>query len=169
MPIDLESRRLIDWMGESITLSLTTRTQRDLHKYLNCKQDYLKFDPSLVPNGNRKQGATFKSMSIQTLMPNQTRSSAWKMIRTLVQLMQTLDRMPEVALCHVLPLEYITISKLQIKLEGEVNQATLRKLLCKMACGGFVGFRNGFSKGTGCSSALNISMVMKPGTPKYLI
>ncbi|KAI3906187.1 hypothetical protein MKW92_007337 [Papaver armeniacum] len=42
------------------------------------------------------------------------------------------------ALYHVLPLDYVTISKLQSKLEGEANQATVRKLLDKMACDGYV-------------------------------
>ncbi|MCL7022466.1 hypothetical protein MKW94_023244 [Papaver nudicaule] len=42
------------------------------------------------------------------------------------------------ALYHVLPLDYVTISKLQSKLEGEANQATVRKLLDKMTCDGYV-------------------------------
>ncbi|KAI3936860.1 hypothetical protein MKX01_032176, partial [Papaver californicum] len=42
------------------------------------------------------------------------------------------------ALYHVLPLDYVTMSKLQSKLEGEANQATVRKLLDKMACDGYV-------------------------------
>ncbi|MCL7031046.1 hypothetical protein MKW94_002456 [Papaver nudicaule] len=42
------------------------------------------------------------------------------------------------ALYHVLPLDYVTISKLQSKLEGEANQATVRKLLDKMVCDGYV-------------------------------
>ncbi|XP_026459920.1 meiosis-specific protein ASY1-like [Papaver somniferum] len=41
-------------------------------------------------------------------------------------------------LYHVLPLDYVTISKLQSKLEGEENQETVRKLLDKMACDGYV-------------------------------
>ncbi|MCL7047447.1 hypothetical protein MKW94_000174 [Papaver nudicaule] len=42
------------------------------------------------------------------------------------------------ALYHVLPLDFVTISKLQSKLEGEANQATVRKLLNKMAFDGYV-------------------------------
>ncbi|KAI3845374.1 hypothetical protein MKW92_030603 [Papaver armeniacum] len=42
------------------------------------------------------------------------------------------------ALYHVLPLGYVTIPKLQSKLEGEANQATVHKLLDKMACDGYV-------------------------------
>ncbi|XP_026410072.1 meiosis-specific protein ASY1-like [Papaver somniferum] len=46
------------------------------------------------------------------------------------------------ALYHVLPLDYVTISKLQSKLEGEANQATARELLDKMACDGYVEAKN---------------------------
>ncbi|XP_026456286.1 uncharacterized protein LOC113357179 isoform X2 [Papaver somniferum] len=42
------------------------------------------------------------------------------------------------ALYHVLPLDYVTVSKLQSKLEGEVNQATVHKMFDKMACDGYV-------------------------------
>ncbi|KAI3864308.1 hypothetical protein MKX03_004516, partial [Papaver bracteatum] len=45
--------------------------------------------------GNNTQGATFKSTGIIDIKPNQMRKSACKMIRTLVQLMLTLDCMPE--------------------------------------------------------------------------
>ncbi|KAI3962454.1 hypothetical protein MKW92_053283 [Papaver armeniacum] len=45
------------------------------------------------------------------------------------------------ALYHVLPLDYVTISKLH-KLEGEANQATVRKLLDKMTCDGYVEVKN---------------------------
>lgn len=36
------------------------------------------------------------------------------------------------ALYHVLPMKYVTIAKLQNKLEGEANQSTVRKLIDKM-------------------------------------
>ncbi|KAI3904129.1 hypothetical protein MKW98_021715 [Papaver atlanticum] len=42
------------------------------------------------------------------------------------------------ALYHVLPLAYVTISELQSKLEGEADQAIVRKLLFKMTCDGYV-------------------------------
>ncbi|RZC76796.1 hypothetical protein C5167_000907 [Papaver somniferum] len=42
------------------------------------------------------------------------------------------------ALYHVLPLAYVTISELQSKLEGEADQALVRKLLNKMTCDGYV-------------------------------
>ncbi|KAG6783136.1 hypothetical protein POTOM_012573 [Populus tomentosa] len=45
--------------------------------------------------GNKKQGGTFKYNSTNEITPNQMRSSACKMVRTLVQLMRTLDKMPE--------------------------------------------------------------------------
>ncbi|KAL3337400.1 hypothetical protein AABB24_029849 [Solanum stoloniferum] len=42
-----------------------------------------------------KKGGTFKSNSTTEITPNQMRSSACKMVRTLIQLMRTLDKMPE--------------------------------------------------------------------------
>ncbi|KAH8522497.1 hypothetical protein H0E87_003221 [Populus deltoides] len=45
--------------------------------------------------GNKKQGGTFKCNSTTEITPNQMRSSACKMVRTRVQLMRTLDKMPE--------------------------------------------------------------------------
>ncbi|KAE8719666.1 4-coumarate--CoA ligase-like 1-like [Hibiscus syriacus] len=45
--------------------------------------------------GNRKQGKAFKCNSTSEVTPNQM-SSACKMVRTLVQLMRTLDKMPKV-------------------------------------------------------------------------
>ncbi|KAE8730134.1 4-coumarate--CoA ligase-like 1-like [Hibiscus syriacus] len=44
---------------------------------------------------NKKQGKAFKCYSASEVTPNQVRNSACKMIRTLVQLMRTLDKMPE--------------------------------------------------------------------------
>ncbi|KAL1832744.1 hypothetical protein ACET3Z_002395 [Daucus carota] len=41
-------------------------------------------------------------------------------------------------LYHSLPMDYITIYKLQNKLEGEVNQNIVRKLIDKMTKEGFV-------------------------------
>ncbi|RYQ82952.1 hypothetical protein Ahy_B10g101552 [Arachis hypogaea] len=45
--------------------------------------------------GNKKQGGTFKCNSTTEITPQQMRSSACKMIRTLVQLMRTLEKMPD--------------------------------------------------------------------------
>ncbi|MCL7038955.1 hypothetical protein MKW94_014347 [Papaver nudicaule] len=55
-----------------------------------------------------------------------------------VQRLKDEDYLYMKALYHVLPLDYVTISKLQSKLEGEANQATVRKLLDKMVCDGYV-------------------------------
>ncbi|KAK7387582.1 hypothetical protein VNO78_28489 [Psophocarpus tetragonolobus] len=45
--------------------------------------------------GNKKNRGTFKCNSTTEITPQQMRSSACKMIRTLVQLMRTLEKMPE--------------------------------------------------------------------------
>lgn len=37
------------------------------------------------------------------------------------------------ALYHALPMDYVTITKLQNKFKGQVNQGTVRKLMDKMA------------------------------------
>lgn len=42
------------------------------------------------------------------------------------------------ALYHTLPVNYITVSKLQNKLEGEASLNTVRKLIDKMAQDGFL-------------------------------
>uniref|UniRef100_A0A6N2JWJ9 Uncharacterized protein n=1 Tax=Salix viminalis TaxID=40686 RepID=A0A6N2JWJ9_SALVM len=51
---------------------------------------------------------------------------------------QAENRMYMKALYHVLPMEYVTISKLQNKLAGEANQSTVRKLLDKMIRDGYI-------------------------------
>ncbi|KAA3483250.1 HORMA domain-containing protein 1 [Gossypium australe] len=45
--------------------------------------------------GSKKHGRAFICNSTTEVTPNQMRSSACKMVRTLVQLMRTLDKMPE--------------------------------------------------------------------------
>jgi DNA-binding MarR family transcriptional regulator len=42
------------------------------------------------------------------------------------------------ALYHALPMDYVTVSKLQGKLDGEANQNTVRKLIDKMVQDGYV-------------------------------
>ncbi|KAF8040896.1 hypothetical protein BT93_B2961 [Corymbia citriodora subsp. variegata] len=42
------------------------------------------------------------------------------------------------ALCHALPMKYVTVTKLQDKLNGEVNQATIRKLIDRMVREGII-------------------------------
>ncbi|MCL7029090.1 hypothetical protein MKW94_029332, partial [Papaver nudicaule] len=61
--------------------------------YSNSDSEEVKMNISRA--GDKKKGATFKSNGNTDFTPNQMRSSACKMIRTLVQLMRTLDRMPE--------------------------------------------------------------------------
>lgn len=46
------------------------------------------------------------------------------------------------ALYHALPMNYVTVAKLQDKLEGEANQTTVRKLIDKMTKDGFVEARS---------------------------
>ncbi|VFQ89495.1 unnamed protein product [Cuscuta campestris] len=48
------------------------------------------------------------------------------------------DYMYMKALYHALPMNYVTVSKLQSKLEGQASQPTVRKLLDKMTRDGFV-------------------------------
>lgn len=55
------------------------------------------------------------------------------------------DKAPQVedfvymkALYHVLPMKYVTIAKLQNKLDGEANQSTVRKLIDKMTRDGYL-------------------------------
>lgn len=48
------------------------------------------------------------------------------------------DHMYMKALYHALPMEYVTIAKLQNKLDGQANQNTVRKLITKMAHDGFI-------------------------------
>ncbi|KAG8365887.1 hypothetical protein BUALT_Bualt17G0018700 [Buddleja alternifolia] len=48
-----------------------------------------------INRSGTKKGGTFKYNSTTEITPSQMRSSACKMVRTLVQLMRTLDKMPE--------------------------------------------------------------------------
>ncbi|KAF1899318.1 hypothetical protein Lal_00019446 [Lupinus albus] len=114
MPLDAESRRLIDWM-EKGTFSVYDALQK---KYLKtilfcvceavdgpmieeyafsfCYSDSDKQEVSMnINRTGHKMGGTFKCNSNTEITPQQMRSSACKMIRTLVQLMRTLEKMPE--------------------------------------------------------------------------
>ncbi|KAI3987757.1 hypothetical protein MKX01_028491 [Papaver californicum] len=112
MPIDAESRRLIDWMEKGVYDALQKKYLKTLlfciseaidgpmieeyafsFSYSNSDSEDVMMNISRT--GNKKQGATFKSNGNTDITPNQMRSSACKMVRTLVQLMRTLDRMPE--------------------------------------------------------------------------
>ncbi|KAI3967167.1 hypothetical protein MKX01_042752 [Papaver californicum] len=112
MPIDAESRRLIDWMEKGVYDALQKKYLKTLlfciseaidgpmieeyafsFSYSNSDSEEVMMNISRT--GNKKQGATFKSNGNTDFTPNQMRSSACKMVRTLVQLMRTLDSMPE--------------------------------------------------------------------------
>ncbi|THU52292.1 hypothetical protein C4D60_Mb10t02450 [Musa balbisiana] len=105
MPMDAESRRLIDWMEKGVYDALQKKYLKTL-LFCICEEtqgsmieDYSSLNSDEVSmkvsrNGNKKNGATFKS-DVTDVTPDQMRSSACKMIRTLVSLMRTLDQMPE--------------------------------------------------------------------------
>lgn len=42
------------------------------------------------------------------------------------------------ALYYALPMDYVTVSKLQNKLQGQANRTTVRKLIDRMAQDGFI-------------------------------
>ncbi|VVA20018.1 PREDICTED: HORMA [Prunus dulcis] len=112
MPMDAESRRLIDWMEKGVYDALQKKYLKTLlfcvcetiegpmieeytfsFSYSNSESQEVSMNISR--SGNKKEGGTFKCKSTAEITPNQMRSSACKMVRTLVQLMRTLDRMPE--------------------------------------------------------------------------
>ncbi|KAI3985420.1 hypothetical protein MKX01_033734 [Papaver californicum] len=101
MPIDAESRRLIEHMEKGVYDALQKKYLKTLLFCISeaidgsMIEEYACDDEHLSRTGNKKQGATFKSNGNTDITPNQMRSSACKMVRTLVQLMRTLDRMPE--------------------------------------------------------------------------
>ncbi|RWR79967.1 meiosis-specific protein ASY1 isoform X3 [Cinnamomum micranthum f. kanehirae] len=111
MPMDAESRRLIDWMEKGVYDALQKKYLKTLlfciceaiegpmieeyafsFSYSSSDGEEVSMNVSRI--GNKGQGATFKA-NTPDITPNQMRSSACKMVRTLVQLMRTLDRMPE--------------------------------------------------------------------------
>ncbi|RZC51124.1 hypothetical protein C5167_019548 [Papaver somniferum] len=104
MPIDAESRRLIDLMEKGVYDALQKKYLKTLLFCISeaidgpMIEEYACIEEVMMNisrTGNKKQGATFKSNGNTDITPNQMRSSACKMVRTLVQLMRTLDRMPE--------------------------------------------------------------------------
>ncbi|PIA37969.1 hypothetical protein AQUCO_02900074v1 [Aquilegia coerulea] len=111
MPMDAESRRLIDWMEKGVYDALQKKYLKTLlfciceaiegpmieeyaFSFSYSDSDSQEVSMNINRMGNKK-GATFKSNGTADVTPNQMRSSACKMVRTLVQLMRTLDRMPE--------------------------------------------------------------------------
>ncbi|CAI9785077.1 unnamed protein product [Fraxinus pennsylvanica] len=111
MPMDAESRRLIDWMEKGVYDALQKKYLKTL-LFCICETvdgpmieeyafsfSYSNTDSQEVSmNINRKgkkKGVTFDYNSKTEITPSQMRSSACKMVRTLIQLMRTLDKMPE--------------------------------------------------------------------------
>ncbi|KAI3904130.1 hypothetical protein MKW98_021716 [Papaver atlanticum] len=102
MPIDAESRRLIDWMEKGVYDALQKKYLKTL---LFCIYDAIEghmieeyafsFSYSNSDSEEGMMNISHTGNNKQGIKPNQMRSSACKMIRTLVQLMQTLDCMPE--------------------------------------------------------------------------
>ncbi|KAK4841236.1 hypothetical protein QYF36_001206 [Acer negundo] len=112
MPMDGESRRMIDWMEKGVYDALQKKYLRTLlfcvceavegsmieeyaFSFSYSNSDSQEVSMNINRTGNKKKGETFKCNSTTEITPNQMRSSACKMVRTLVQLMRTLDRMPE--------------------------------------------------------------------------
>ncbi|XP_044490651.1 meiosis-specific protein ASY1 isoform X2 [Mangifera indica] len=112
MPMDTESRRLIDWMEKGVYDALQKKYLRTLlfcvcesvdgpmieeyaFSFSYSESDSQEVSMNISRTGNKKKGGTFKCNSTSEITPNQMRSSACKMVRTLVQLMRTLDKMPE--------------------------------------------------------------------------
>ncbi|KAK2389282.1 REF/SRPP protein [Trifolium repens] len=112
LPVDAESRRLIDWMEKGVYDALQKKYLKTLlfcvceavdgpmieeYAFSFSYSDSEKQEVSMNINrtGSKKQGGSFKCNSTTDITPQQMRSSACKMIRTLVQLMRTLEKMPE--------------------------------------------------------------------------
>ncbi|XP_039139403.1 meiosis-specific protein PAIR2-like isoform X2 [Dioscorea cayenensis subsp. rotundata] len=110
MPMDAESRRLIDWMEKGVYDALQKKYLKTLlfciceeingpmieeyaFSFTYASSNGQEVFMNVSGSGNRKNNATFKSNSTD-ITPDQMRSSACKMVRTLVQLMRTLDQMP---------------------------------------------------------------------------
>ncbi|GFP96409.1 horma domain-containing protein 1 [Phtheirospermum japonicum] len=111
MPMDAESRRLIDWMEKGVYDALQKKYLKTL-LFCICEAvdgpmieeytfsfSYSSTDSEEVSmNINRsgiKKGGKFTHNSTTEITPSQMRSSACKMVRTLIQLMRTLEKMPE--------------------------------------------------------------------------
>ncbi|GAB2280627.1 Meiosis-specific protein asy1 [Dionaea muscipula] len=112
MPVDPESRRLIDWMEQGVYDALQKKYLRTLlfcicesvggpmieeysFSFSYSDSDSQEVSMNISRSGSKKQSRTFKCNSMNEVTPTQMRSSACKMIRTLVQLMRTLDKMPD--------------------------------------------------------------------------
>ncbi|XP_019169419.1 PREDICTED: HORMA domain-containing protein 1 [Ipomoea nil] len=111
MPMDAESRRLIDWMEKGVYDALQKKYLKTLlfcvceaidgpmieeyaFSFSYSNSDSQEVMMNVNRTGTKKRG-TFKCNSDTEITPNQMRNSACKMVRTLIQLMRTLDKMPE--------------------------------------------------------------------------
>ncbi|KAL2485738.1 DNA-binding HORMA family protein [Abeliophyllum distichum] len=111
MPTDAESRRLVDWMEKGVYDALQKKYLRTLlfciceavdgpiieeytFSFSYSNSDSQEVSMNINRNGTKK-GGTFNCNSNTEITPSQMRSSACKMVRTLIQLMRTLDKMPE--------------------------------------------------------------------------
>ncbi|KAK4357625.1 hypothetical protein RND71_023235 [Anisodus tanguticus] len=109
--MDAESRRLIDWMEKGVYDALQKKYLKTLlfcvcetidgpmieeyafsFSYSSSDSEEVSMNVNCI---GTKKGGTFKCNSTTEITPNQMRSSACKMVRTLIQLMRTLDNMPE--------------------------------------------------------------------------
>ncbi|KAF3520963.1 hypothetical protein DY000_02063197, partial [Brassica cretica] len=110
LPIDPESRRLIDWMEKGVYDALQKKYLKTLmfcicesvegpmieeysFNFSYSDSDSQDVRMNISRTGTKKHGGTFHSTA--DITQNQMRSSACKMVRTLVQLMRTLDKMPD--------------------------------------------------------------------------
>ncbi|CAL5063317.1 unnamed protein product [Urochloa decumbens] len=109
LPVDAQSRKMIDWMEKGVYDALQKKYLRSLlfciyeeghviEEYAfsfsyssNCTEEVVM---SISRTGSKKGSTTFKPNASQ-VTPHQMRSSACKMIRRLISLMKTLDPMPE--------------------------------------------------------------------------
>ncbi|XP_078180060.1 DNA-binding HORMA family protein [Carex rostrata] len=111
MPMDDESRRLIDWMEKGVYDALQKKYLKTLlfcicekaegpmieeysFSFSYPKASEEEVHMNMTCNGNKKNAANFKSDTAD-VTPDQMRRSACKMVRTLVSLMRTLDLMPQ--------------------------------------------------------------------------
>ncbi|XP_014493807.1 meiosis-specific protein ASY1 [Vigna radiata var. radiata] len=112
MPLDAESRRLIDWMEKGVYDALQKKYLKTLlfcvceavdgpmieeyaFSFSYSDSDNQEVSMDINRTGNKKNRGAFKCNSNTEITPQQMRSSACKMIRTLVQLMRTLEKMPD--------------------------------------------------------------------------
>ncbi|CAI9113355.1 OLC1v1013940C1 [Oldenlandia corymbosa var. corymbosa] len=113
LPLDAESRKFIDWMEKGVYDALQKKYLRTLlfcvceateglvieeeyaFSFSYSDSDSQEVSVNLSHSGSEKGGRTFKFDSTNDSISNNMRSSACKMVRTLAQLMRTLEDLPE--------------------------------------------------------------------------